>query len=267
MADLDFLGITDHNGVLPHHPPLAGSGLPLLVPGVEVTTYGGHWNAWGGKRWYDFREPDGAKVGEIMRQAVADGALVSVNHPRPLGPSWTYAGATGYGAIEVWNGPWQALNAMALAVWDEHLRRGERIVALGGSDTHRLYHHRGRLYEPHLGEPTTWVDIGAKPISVDRLLAALKAGRCFISASPDGPQLYLSRPDVDTARVRVVGAGGAILLLLSEAGCFASEPITRDDVAMERTVPAGARYVRAQIIDRYGSALAISNPIWSAPRS
>ena len=94
MAGLDFLGITDHNGVLPHDPPPAGSGLPLLVPGVEVTTYGGHWNAWGGKRWYDFREPDGAKVGAIMRQARADGALVSVNHPRPLGPPWAYAEAT-----------------------------------------------------------------------------------------------------------------------------------------------------------------------------
>lgn len=266
-AGLDFLGITDHNGVLPHDPPPPGSGLPLLLPGVEVTTYGGHWNAWGGMRWYDFREPDGATVGAIMRQACADGALVSVNHPRPLGPPWRYTEASGYGAIEVWNGPWPALNAMALAIWDDHLRRGERIVALGGSDTHRLHHHRGRLFEPRLGEPTTWVDIGDQPLSVDTLLAALKAGRCFIAASPDGPQLYLSRPTSDIARVRVVGASGAILLLLSETGCFASEPITEDDVTMERAVPAGAHFVRAQVIDRYGSALAISNPLWSTPSS
>ena len=53
--------------------PAAGrERVAALVPGVEVTTYGGHWNAWGGRRWYDFREPDGAKVGSIMRQAAAE---------------------------------------------------------------------------------------------------------------------------------------------------------------------------------------------------
>ena len=54
-------------------------------------------------------------------------------------------------------------------------------------------------------------------LSVDALLAALKAGRCFVSASPDGPQLYLSRPSLDLARVRIVGASGGVLMLLSES--------------------------------------------------
>ena len=67
----------------------------------------------------------------------------------------------------------------------------------------------------------------------------------------------------DIARVRVVGAEGAILLLLSEAGCIASEPISADDITVEWAVPAGAHFVRAQVMDPYGSALAISNPIWS----
>ncbi len=262
-AGLDFLGITDHNAVLAHDPPATGSELPILVPGVEITTYGGHWNAWGGRRWYDFREPDGAKVGSIMRQAVADGALVSVNHPRPLGPPWAYPEARGYQAIEVWNGPWLALNALALVVWDDHLRRGERIIALGGSDTHHLRPDPGRLIVPRLGEPTTWVDLGREPLSVDALLAALKAGSCFVSASPVGPQLYLSHPTNDIVRVRIVDGGGGLLMLLSEAGCFTSEPITADDVTVEIGVPSGARYVRAQVMDPYGSALAISNPIWS----
>jgi hypothetical protein len=186
-----------------------------------------------------------------------------VNHPKPLGPPWSYAEASGYGAIEVWNGPWLALNAMALAVWDAHLRRGERIVALGGSDTHRLHHHRGRLYEPHLGEPTTWVEIGDQPLTVETLLAALKAGRCFVSASPNGPQLYLSRPTRARARVRIAGANGGILTLLTEAGCFASAPIAADEATVETDVPGGARYVRAQVMDYFGSALAISNPVWS----
>jgi hypothetical protein len=198
-----------------------------------------------------------------MRQAVADGALVSVNHPKPLGPPWAYAEASGYTAIEIWNGPWLALNAIALAVWDEHLRRGERIVALGGSDTHRLHRHRGRLYEPHLGEPTTWVEIGDQPLTVETLLTALKAGRCFVSASPDGPQIHLSRPTSDRAQVRIAGGDGGVLLLLSDQGCVASVPIGEDDESVDLVVPDGARYVRAQVMDTFGSALAISNPVWN----
>jgi hypothetical protein len=52
-------------------------------------------------------------------------------------------------------------------------------------------------------------------------------------------------------------------LLLTEEGCVGSAPIRSDDVSVELAVPAGARYVRAQVMDRFGSALAISNPIWS----
>ncbi len=262
-AGLDFLGITDHNAALPHVSPPPERGLPLLVPGVEVTTYGGHWNAWGGGSWYDFREQDGAKVGEIMRQAVDDGAFVSINHPRPLGPPWSYPNAAGFHAIEIWNGPWFALNATALAFWDAHLRRGERIVAVGGSDTHSLQIRSERLIQPRLGQPTTWVQIGTAPLSAASLLSALKAGRCFISGAPDGPQLFLTQPAPAVARVRIAGATGRVLLLLSNAGCFAAEPILTHDITWETPVPPGTTYVRAQVMDQNGSAVAISNPIWT----
>ncbi|MEZ4626533.1 MAG: PHP domain-containing protein, partial [Thermomicrobiales bacterium] len=58
---LDFFGITDHNrsqdsaGLVP-----TGARWPLLVPGVEVTTYAGHFNVWGTDAWYEFREPSQA---------------------------------------------------------------------------------------------------------------------------------------------------------------------------------------------------------------
>src|SRR5947208_65522 len=52
-AGLDFCSITDHNSVNSYRAERlpAGPGWPVVLPGVEVTTYGGHWNVWGGERW------------------------------------------------------------------------------------------------------------------------------------------------------------------------------------------------------------------------
>src|SRR5579859_4685067 len=132
---LDFLGVTDHNQVNHHadYARLVGQYVPTVLPGVEVTTYGGHWNAWGTDRWWEFREPTTEAVTRTMQAAAASGALVSVNHPKPYGPPWEYPAALGYHAVEVWNGAWERLNHVALNWWEQQLRTGRRLVALGGS--------------------------------------------------------------------------------------------------------------------------------------
>ena len=110
--------------------------MPLLIPGNETTTYRGHWNVWGVDGWFDFREPTLEMVQAEMRRAAATGGTVSVNHPKPWGPEWEYGEMEGAHAIEVWNGPWERLNALSVVEWEERLLRGERLVAVGGSDTH-----------------------------------------------------------------------------------------------------------------------------------
>lgn len=264
-AGLDFLGITDHNSVSAHGAPDTQGGgddaLPFLVPGVEVTTYGGHWNVWGTDRWYDFREPEPAAIAAAMCEAVAAGGLVSVNHPKPFGPPWEYPGVRGHHGIEVWNGPWDALNTVALEYWEARLRAGERVLAFGGSDTHRLRAPAPEaLFTPRLGRPTTWVRVAGTP-TVGGILDALRAGRSFLSAEPAGPQLYLAQ---EGARiwVRCVGARGASLMVLSERGVvFAAAIDATDDT---RPVPAlgGWVYLRAQLVDAQGRILALTNPVW-----
>lgn len=227
-------------------------------------TYGGHWNAHGTGRWWEFREPDARAVEAEMRAAAASGALVSVCHPKPFGPEWEYD-ASGYHAIEVWNGPWARLNSAALAFWEEHLRRGERIAGLGGSDAHRL---RSPDPDPRhaaaLGLPTTWVQAGHLP-DASAIVAALREGRSFVSASPRGPQLYLEpHPARDgCVYVEVRDARGATLRLCSEADEIATAAIASDDWDGSFDLPAGAPYVRAEVVDGTGSMLALSNPIWA----
>ncbi len=67
---LDFLAITDHNS-LSHLARLNEIDTPLmLIPGIEVTTFRGHWNVWGDQGWIDFRITDEAH----MAQAIAEAA-------------------------------------------------------------------------------------------------------------------------------------------------------------------------------------------------
>jgi hypothetical protein len=266
-AGLDVLGITDHNAAIPHVPPPPESGLPLLIPGVEVTTYGGHWNAWGAAvppgapNWFDFRDPTPSGVQAAMEMALARGAFVSVNHPKPFGPPWMFPEVVGHHAIEVWNGPWERLNATSLADWETRLRRGDRLVAVGGSDTHRLRTDPGEpLRPPRLGEPTTWIYVG-EALTVEAVLAALRVGRCFLSASPAGPQVYLAEENGEIG-LRVVGAPGAATLLLTERGCVAAHAVERADQRWPVASPDGCAYVRAQVVAGDGTMLALTNPIW-----
>jgi hypothetical protein len=246
---LDFLGVTDHNQTGHHaaYARLRGAQLPIVLPGVEVTTYGGHWNAWGTDSWWDFRDPTEAATSRVMQAAAAAGAVVSVNHPKPFGPPWQYPNAVGFHAVEVWNGNWLEENEVSLAWWDTLLRSGRRIVAVGGSDTHHLKRDGDRP-----GRPTTWVQADSR--SVDGVLTALRAGRVFVSRDVDGPQLYLSRENV-----HVVGAGGATLTLVSARGVERSTTVDSDDWTIP--VTHSGLFFRAELRDASGEMLALSNPV------
>jgi hypothetical protein len=191
-----------------------------------------------------------------MQAAAATGALVSVNHPKPFGPAWEYAGAVGFHAVEVWNGPWDRMNHASLRWWDQQLRAGRRVVALGGSDLHRL-----KSSERNLGTPTTWARVGDERTPAG-VLAALRAGDVFVSTSPSGPQIFLE-PEGVAVRVRVVGARHAALLLISESGVVDAKSVASDDWAVRWRSPTARGYIRAQVMDAYGQLLALSNPLYT----
>lgn len=266
---LDFLGVTDHNqtGHQREYARVAGEHLPILLPGVEVTTYGGHWNAWGTDRWWDFREPNEAATSQVMQAAAASGALVSVNHPKPFGPPWEYPAAVGYHAIEVWNGDWQWQNDASLRFWEQQLRAGRRIVALGGSDTHNLKAIDADVrHGRRLGRPTTWVDAGDDPTTAG-VLAALRAGRAFISRDVDGPQLYVRRQVDGTVTARVVDGRHGILALVSGRGVETRVTVPSEDWSEVFRVTEASLYLRGQLMDEEGEMLALSNAVWLTDRA
>jgi hypothetical protein len=277
---LDFLAIMDHNNVshhqaMLHHqqkfaPPIT------LIPGCEITTYWGHWNAWGLADWVEFRTPTQELMQGAMQEARRRGALVSCNHPRTYGPSWEFLAVSEYSCIEVWNGPWPLFNWEAQTFWENQLRQGRRLVAVGGSDMHRLKPTGEAVAQ--LGTPTTWIYCPGVPTAA-ALLNALSAGNCFISESPAGPRLYLCINDVwmggqtpqsDDAfvQIRVSGGKGSELVLHGTSGTRYSCLIDRNDIWLDIHMDCSdERYLWAQLrdpgtTDNQPIVHAMTNPVY-----
>jgi hypothetical protein len=266
-AGLDFFAITDHNraqavdGLVPH-----GEGWPILVQGVEVTTYAGHFNVWGTSHWYDFREPTVAGLQQAVDQARADGGTVSLNHPKPFGPEWEYPEVTGFHAVEAWNGWWARFNSASLAWWHDRLARDPSMPMLGGSDMHehRIFGAPERPLEPtRIGWPTTWVRV-EEELSERSILAAVREGRTFVSESPSGPQLF-DNVSHEELKFRVTHGAGHALLLVGPRGVVAAEGITGDDVEISMAVSDlrrnDERFVRPEIHAPGGTVKALGQPI------
>ncbi|OGO17997.1 MAG: hypothetical protein A2Z14_11660 [Chloroflexi bacterium RBG_16_48_8] len=187
---LDFVAVTEHNTVS-HLPELAALECHdlLLIPGMEITTDGGHANVWGIDRWVEFRCCDQDQMARVVAEAKARGALISINHPKEMGPPWTYDGESEFDCLEVWQLAWFMLNDQSLALWDRLLCEGRRLTAVGGSDYHQEP-FTGELGAITLGTPCNWVY--AEELSVTGILAGIRAGHVFISENPSGPQVFLS---------------------------------------------------------------------------
>jgi hypothetical protein len=232
-----------------------------VIPGVEVTTYRGHWNVWGTDRWWEFRTPEAPAVEKAMTEAVQSGAFVSVNHPKPYGPAWEFDGIHSMHAIEVWNGPWARFNSSAVAFWEQRLRLGQRLVAVGGSDTHILRHQNpDPLRAQALGMPTTWVEAGPGADAAT-IIDAMRAGRTFVSAGPSGPQIYLE-PNGRGVGVLVRGGAGRTLVVLSDKGAIGAAAVQSEDWSTTIAVPRVSTYVRAQITAANGELEALTSALW-----
>ena len=193
---LDYFALTDHN-TISHWDDLArlqqDGGPTLLIAGEEITMQTGHANVWGLDGWMDFRGTDSERVQRLIEHANGRGSMFSINHPDSPIP-WKHNHVHGYQAVEVWNAPWRYYNEPALIRWQFHLNKGERMVAVGGSDSHCV--PPAEMTQPNgPGEPCTWVWVEG-PLTQKTVLDAVAAGRVFVSEAPNGPVLDL-RADAD----------------------------------------------------------------------
>ena len=282
---LDFLAITDHN-TNSHFEEIASRPAdisPLLIPGEEVTTFWGHANVWGTGCWVDFRARDDGAMQQILDSVHAQGGLFSPTHPK-RGYPWEFAGVQGYRVVEAWQGPWRFFNDESLDFWEQRLRRGERVVAVGGSDCHAIP-PAIKLHPWTLGNPCTWVFVQGA-LDEEGVLDAVRAGHVFISEEPAGPFLELSAVcdgraslmgDVIEAkagatvrfRLQYRGPAGTKLRLIRDGEVWQEQPADKEETTLEFEMTLeGPAYVRAEVAGfrgrpERGEVLhALTNPIY-----
>lgn len=269
---LDFLAPTEHNAIShmyvlpelqPEYPDL------LLIYGVEVTAYNGHYNVFGINEYVPYQgSAAGYDINAIFDWVHSLGGYVSPNHPiAPNIPVHGHWHGLGWGFkdtdwskvdfLEAVNGPMTLVDVLpnpaslaAIDLWEDVLDQGHRMTIRGGSDDHNGG-TGGGVIDAYIGEPTTVV--WAEELSETAILDGIAKGHCFLMTDgPDGPELYLSAaagaetaivgdtiagPLVELA-VRIVGGDGTQLTLYRDGetmAAFDTLPIAGDDFAL--TVP------------------------------
>ena len=278
-ADMDFIVSTDHNTSSANRAWAAATSDGLeVIAGEEVTTRHGHWLAIGlpPGGWVDWRyAPRDGVFATYAARVRADGGLVVAAHPSvPLpGCAWEF-GYHDVDAMEVWNGLWNVDDELSLRVWQQLLRQGRRITAVGGSDSHAS--------SQPVGRPQTVVY--AQDLATPDLVEGLRRGRCYVaessavtlvlSASRDdgtataGPGETLTvRPGAAvTVTARVSGAPDASVALVTDGGCVgrAKTDASGDGELTWISFGGQGRFARVEVRRRarIPSMVALSNPVW-----
>jgi hypothetical protein len=281
-SGLDFIVSTDHNTNAANRAwPASRTGTLLVIPGEEVTTRHGHWLAVGlsPQAWVDWRYGPGDGVFPRFAAEVRDaGGLVVAAHPCvPLpGSAWEF-GFADVDAVEVWNGRWNVDDELSLRIWQQLLRQGRRVVAVGGSDSHGK-HQR-------VGSPQTVVHAGE--LSTPAIVDGLRCGRSYIARSRDvaleltahsaatgvaGPGQTLRIPPDTAVTVTAVisGVPDTTAALITTAGCVARATVGRSGrTRLQWELDAtSARFARLEVrqAQRHplGAMVALTNPVWFA---
>ena len=252
QAGLDFLAVADHSTITQRRYFHPNSSADLVfVRAMEVTTAVGHANVFGVDDWIDFRMTRPEHGHTLAGMVHERGGLLSINHDKPTIP-WDYD-VPEIDCMEVWQSHWMAWNWVSLGRYQQRLASGRKISAIGGSD----FHQPARLMPEGplvLARPTTvlWLD----ELSEDAILAAMRAGRGYITESPDGPHLSLSidgqpmgttvrGPPVE-AKAEVHGAKGDRLLWFDASGQI-GDAVIEDDRWVGHYSGRPSLFLRAEI--------------------
>ncbi|MGG1515825.1 CehA/McbA family metallohydrolase [Paenibacillus oryzisoli] len=268
----DFIAMTDHNAISQNSTYPRNSGV-VMIPGMEFTTNFGHSNFLGiDDPLDDFRVVTQADVDLRIATARARGARIVLNHPHCEYCPWLWDFAADYDWVEIWNGPWTERNARALSWWQEQLAAGRRLVAVGGSDTHRPHPYVKHAY------PCTWVLADSRTSA--GVLNGIGRGHTFTTFSPDGPFVELLCGDammgdtvpVGDAAPELVTVRAEHLLPSDELRAISEHGLERSwiadgdtmDVSVERD---GLYFVRVEVwrwFEQVQSKLlaAVTNPIY-----
>jgi len=224
----DVVLLTDHDTLGARRAGLEGwHGSVLLGVGVEISSRGGHYLAFGVDRELPRKRLDESEIPAAVR---AQGGVGFAAHPFSAGAQMSHRLGRPHGwaaleddglagielwslmtdAAEAWRTPWQAIAyvrdperfldgppAHHLSAWDR-LCAVRRVVAIGGLDAHQHGRRIGRRLispmrnERYFGLLSTYVLCRRPPsgdgdADLDEVYASLREGCCFLSVDAIAP--------------------------------------------------------------------------------
>ncbi|NOI87201.1 MULTISPECIES: CehA/McbA family metallohydrolase [Vibrio] len=183
---LDFFFFTEHNIC---QPKLPVSNQCLFLPALEVTTDLGHFNVHGPVKSLDLRDVEHSSQATMeagLNLAKSGHSSLGINHPMMKPWHWHYdqVDLGQVSTFEVCCDPtWSTspkATEEALLVLNEMWNCGQRITAIGGSDSHLEPHERNpKSDEPSIyGDPSTFVY--SHGLSGEGILSGLRNGQVYL---------------------------------------------------------------------------------------
>jgi hypothetical protein len=276
---VDFMTLSDHNTIsgLAQARSMADPQF-LVMGGIELSTFFGHALALGAREWLDWRRMDGSEITmpELAQRVIDAGCLFIIAHvmhpgdPGCCGCRWErYDMMPGNAtAVEIWNGAWEYFNQESLLLFYRWLNEGYRLTATAGTDLH--------------GPPPANVRgavnvVYAEDLTEDAILAAIKAGRSYISAGPtlllnvktesgiDGMIGDTLPPEAATAIIRWSGAHDGDYLRFVVNGRAYHDKIVGEAGEVQWPLAAGqAKWCNVELRDADDGLWAVTNPVFFA---
>jgi PHP domain len=174
--NLDFVSLTDHFTTAAWQEFAAEDF--CLIQGLEITGHRGHANMQGIGEWINpfVDAPEQWSINDAAKATRAMGGLFCVNHAYALDLGWRYHEFDWdlCDLLEIYHHYEGEDNTRGLALWDEHLRAGRRIIGVAGTDSHNAFSDRGRLGQ-------VFTVVYAQERSPEGILEGLKSGAVYVS--------------------------------------------------------------------------------------
>lgn len=287
---LEFIIVTDHLTQPTSWPRTE----LLVIPGIEVTTTAGHFNALGPRCWLDWHPSarDGGMTAErgmrrVLQDAAAAGAVRVLNHPMHKDFHWTFhtTPLEQIDVLEIINAPqnreFKSGNEQTLAIWTALWNHGYTVPGSGGSDFHHNapFHQDGE--EMRLGDPSTYVFAGE--LSARAILDGIRRGHIWVSRGPQleidirldgqpqlpgadlGAALAASPEGLVQYRINVSGAQGGTVCWIENGETIAVQKLKEPKTNFEHTFAwkeSAYSWARVDIRSAAGEVVAFVNPIF-----
>lgn len=184
---LEGIALTDHN-TLSAVTEAAAFSPPLVLPGVELTTFFGHMPVLCPKGWVEWRDLRPEDGNLLLQRVLEKGGIAGIAHPYQLGTPICTGGHWDYQLtdfqnltyMEIWSeGQPQknSANLRALHLWYSLLDKGFSITPTMGRDWHRA---ENNLYPA----ACTYLGVDAEKLTIEGMLSALRGGRTVLSVGP-----------------------------------------------------------------------------------